>query len=69
MPIVSIKIAKGHPVNIKQNLVESVTKAVATSLDQKTELVTVVIEEIDRENWSTGGQLYSDKHGGGYEHK
>ena len=56
MPIVFIKIAKGHPVNIKQNLVESVTKAVATSLYQKTELVTVVIEEIDRENWSTGGQ-------------
>ncbi len=69
MPIVSIKIAKGRPVDIKRNLAESVTKAIATSLNLKPELVTVLIEEIDRENWSTGGQLHSDKYGDGYGYK
>jgi 4-oxalocrotonate tautomerase len=69
MPIVSIKIAKGRPVDIKRNLVKSVTKAVASSLELSPELVTVLIEEIERENWSTGGELHSDKYGGGYGHK
>jgi len=69
MPIVSIKIAKGRPVDIKRNLVKSITKAVASSLELSLELVTVLIEEIERENWPTGGELHSDKCGGGYGHK
>ncbi len=69
MPIVSIKIAKGRPVDIKRNLVKSVTKAVASSLDLAPELVTVLIEEIERINWSTGGALHIDEYGGGYGHK
>ncbi|MFW8602565.1 tautomerase family protein [Desulfobacterota bacterium M19] len=69
MPIVSIKIAKGRPVGIKRSLVKSVTKAVASSLDLTPELITVLIEEIERENWSTGGELHIDKYGGGYGHK
>ena len=50
MPIVSIKIANDRPVDIKRNLVKSVTKAVASSLELSPELVTVLIEEIEREN-------------------
>lgn len=69
MPIVSIKIAKGRPVDMKRRLVQSVAQAVATSLNVKTELVTVLVEEFDRENWSTGGELHSDRYGDGYGHK
>lgn len=45
MPIVSIKIAKGRPVEIKRQLVQSVTQAVAASLNLKPELLSVLIEE------------------------
>jgi len=69
MPIVTIKIAKGRPIETKRKLVQSVAKAVASSLDVKTELVSVLIDEFERENWSTGGELHSDKYGGGYGHK
>jgi 4-oxalocrotonate tautomerase len=69
MPIVSIKIAKGRPVEMKRKLVESVTQAVSASLDLKPELISVLIEEFERENWATGGELHSDKYGGGYGHK
>ncbi len=69
MPIVSIKIAKGRPVDVKRNLVESVTQAVALSLDLEPELITVLIDEFERENWSTGGMLHSDKYGSGHGHK
>lgn len=69
MPIVSIKIAKGRPVKMKRQLVQSVTQAVAASLNLKPELISVFIEEFERENWATGGELHSDKYGGGYGHK
>lgn len=69
MPIVTIKIAKGRPTETKRNLVKSVAEAVSTALDIKSELVTVLIDEFERDNWSTGGELHSDKYGGGYGHK
>lgn len=69
MPIVSIKIAKGRTVEMKRQLVQSVTQAVASSLNLKPELISVLIEEFERENWATGGELHSDKYGGGYGHK
>ncbi len=69
MPIVSIKIAKGHPVGITRDLVKSVTKAVSSSLDLEPELISVLIEEFERDNWSTGGELHSDKYGEGFGRK
>jgi len=69
MPIVSIKIAKGRSVEIKRNLVKSVTKAVSSSLNIEPELVSVLISEFERENWSTGGELHSDKYGEGFGKK
>lgn len=32
-------------------------------LDVEPELVSVLIEEFDRANWASGGELYSDKFG------
>ncbi len=62
MPIVTIKIAKGRPIETKRKLVQSVAEAVASSLNVKAELVSVLIDEFERENWSTGGKLHSDKY-------
>ncbi len=69
MPIVTIKLAKGRPVEIKRELVAAVTQAVASSLKLSPEIITVLIEELDRENWATGGLLHSDKFGKGYGEK
>lgn len=69
IPIVSIKIAKGRPVEMKRQLGQSVTHAVAASLNLKPELISVLIEELERENWATGSELHSDKYGDGYGHK
>jgi 4-oxalocrotonate tautomerase len=69
MPIVTIKIAKDRPIETKRTLVKSVAEAVSSALEIKPELVTVLIDEFERDNWSTGGELHSDKYGGGYGHK
>lgn len=66
MPIISIRIATGRSVDIKRKLVQSVTNAVSSALDVKPELVSVLLEEFERENWSTGGELHSDKYGNGF---
>lgn len=66
MPIVTIKLAKGRTVEQKRDLAKAVTDAVVSSIDVKPEWVTVLIEELERENWASGGQLHSDKFGNGF---
>ncbi|WP_321493979.1 4-oxalocrotonate tautomerase family protein [uncultured Desulfobacter sp.] len=65
MPIVSIKIAKGRSTEQKRKLVQAITDSVVSTLDVKPEWVTVLIEEFDRDNWATGGELHIDKFGAG----
>jgi len=66
MPIVTIKLAKGRTVEQKRDLAKAVTDAIVSSIDVKPEWVTVLIEELERENWASGGQLHSDKFGKGF---
>ncbi len=69
MPIVTIKIAKGRPVEKKRALARAVTDSMVEILEVKPEWVTVIIEEHDRENWASGGELHSDKLGPGFGKK
>lgn len=62
MPIVTIKIAKGRSVDRKRKLAKAVTEALVSTIDVRPEWVTVVIEEFDRENYATAGELHSDKY-------
>ena len=66
MPIASIKLAKGRSIEDKRKLVKVISDAMVSALDVKPEWVSVVLEEIDRENWSTGGMLHIDKFGPGF---
>ena len=66
MPIVSIRMAKGRDIEVKRRLAAEVTRAVAQSLDLPPELVSIQIEEFERENWATGGELHIDRFGPGF---
>lgn len=61
MPVVTIQISKGRPVEQKRDLARRVTQVVAETLNLNSDWVTVLIEEYERENWASGGQLYADK--------
>jgi 4-oxalocrotonate tautomerase len=65
MPIISIKIAKGRTTEQKRMIAKAITDSVVSILDVKPEWVSVLFEEYDRENWSTGGELHIDKFGAG----
>ena len=66
MPIVTVRIAKGRSIEVKRELVRSITDLVVEKLDVRPEWVTVLIDETDRENWATGGELHIDKLGEGF---
>ncbi len=61
MPIVNIAILKGRTLAQKQELVKSVTEAVAKSVDVAPEKIWIKIDEMEKENFATCGTLQSEK--------
>ena len=55
MPIVNIAILEGRTLEQKKELVKTVTAAVAKSVDVPPEKVWIKIDEMDKENFATGG--------------
>ena len=66
MPVVTVQMEKGRPVEMKRVLSEAVTTAVAGALDIPPDWVILIIDEVERENWAIGGRLQLDKFGPGY---
>ena len=61
MPIVTIQMARGRDVDVKRRLAGEIARLMADALDVEAEWVTVLFQEYERENWSTGGRLHSDR--------
>jgi len=61
MPFVSIKIAKGRSLEQKRDLVQSVTRAIASSINVQPEKVWIQIDEFELDNFSVNGRLMADK--------
>jgi 4-oxalocrotonate tautomerase len=66
VPVITVHMEKGRSIEKKRALADAVTKAVAVALDVPPEWVTVIIDEVERENWAIGGRLQLDKLGPGY---
>lgn len=63
MPVAILKIIKGRSLDQKRALVKAVTGSMTTILGAPRERVVVLLEEIERENWGSGGELHLDKYG------
>ncbi len=61
MPFVNVKMLQGRSKEQKLQLVKAVTDALSGICGAKPEGTMVVIEEVERENWSVGGVLISDR--------
>jgi 4-oxalocrotonate tautomerase len=51
---------EGRSPEQKKKLVEEVTRVTAETLGCSPEAVDIIITEVKRENWSTGGKLWSE---------
>ena len=55
MPVVKIDLWKGRKKETRKALIEKVTSAVADAIDCPKEAVQIIINEVDKDNWGTGG--------------
>jgi 4-oxalocrotonate tautomerase len=60
MPTFRIELFEGRTVEQKRKLVEAVTKATCESLNVEPNTVDIILVDVPRENWATGGRLWSD---------
>jgi len=56
MPVVQIQMWPGRDAATKKKLIERVSQTVSDTIDCPPEAVTVVIEEIPKENWGIRGK-------------
>jgi len=64
MPVLTVRIGKGQSLATKRRLAASLTQVLTDVLEIAPGLVTVLIEEFERDNWATGGELHIDRAGG-----
>ena len=61
MPIIRVEMFKGRSVEQKRALVRELTDAFVGAAGGNTDSVHVVITDVDKSDWGSGGQLCSDK--------
>ena len=61
MPTLHVELFAGRTVEQKRALAQALTEATVKTLGGSPDGVDIVFFDIERHDWSTGGQLWSDK--------
>ncbi len=61
MPTIRVEMMEGRTPEQKTKLVQALTQAVVDTLGSKPESVDILLYDILRENWATGGVQWSEK--------
>ena len=61
MPTYHIEMIEGRTVEQKKKLVEEITRVSVEILGGSPESVDILITDVKRENWATGGKLWSER--------
>ena len=60
MPSYHVEMMEGRTVDQKKKLVAEITRVSVEILGGMPEFVDIIITDIKRENWATGGKLWSE---------
>ncbi|MFM0718982.1 4-oxalocrotonate tautomerase [Paraburkholderia strydomiana] len=60
MPTFHIELFEGRSLEQKRQFVEAITQATCDSLGVEPNSVEIILTDVKRENWATGGRLWSD---------
>ena len=60
MPTYHIEMLEGRTIEQKKKLVEEITRVTVEVLGGKPDAVDILITDVKRENWATGGKLWSE---------
>lgn len=61
MPTINVQMFEGRTLEQKRAFVKAVAEASCQTLGCSAEAVDIVIQEVKREDWASGGILWSDK--------
>lgn len=61
MPTIRVEMFEGRSPEQKKQLVQALTQAVVDTLGAKPESVDILLFDIKKSEWATGGQLWSEK--------
>ncbi len=61
MPTLHVEFFEGRTVEQKRALAKELTEACVRVLGGSADSVDVIFQDVKRENWATGGVLWSDK--------
>jgi len=60
MPTIRVELFAGRTVEQKRALAQAMTEAVVKTLGGSAEAVDILFYDIERQDWATGGRLWSD---------
>ena len=60
MPTYHVEMLEGRTLEQKKQLAEAITRASVEILGGRPEAVNIVFADVKRENWATGGKLWSE---------
>ena len=63
MPTIRVEMFEGRTNEQKKKLVQALTQACVETLGSKAEGVDVILYDIKKTDWATGGELWSEKKG------
>ena len=61
MPTIHVEMFEGRTPEQKRNLVQALTQACVETIGAKPDSVDIVLVDVKKENWATGGVLWSEK--------
>lgn len=61
MPTIRVELFAGRTVEQKRALAQALTEATVRTLGGSPDAVDVIFTDVERHDWATGGQLWSDK--------
>lgn len=61
MPTIRVELMEGRTADQKKALVQALTQAVVDTLGSKPESVDVLLFDIKRQDWATGGVQWSER--------
>ena len=61
MPSIHVQLFAGRTVEQKRALAQALTEATVRTLGGSHEAVDVIFTDVQKHDWATGGQLWSDK--------
>lgn len=61
MPTIRVEMFEGRTPEQKQNFVKALTEAAVTTLGSSPDSVDVILVDVKKSDWATGGVLWSEK--------